>query len=208
MEEEGKPKFSFSNPFKKKTEQQSPQPRNPEKKANPELGEQVQKEILKAFENFETNPAETVKHLTSKEFAEKFGLKVAGPDETRVIIFDLNKEHSDIDLDNIASDLATFSKFLPETDTIKMGKIIPVDFNNVTAEGEDISRLPERLLRESALVDGEELLHFVQKQKGSITGHEDAEQDVALFYKKNGIAMTDSFLNRYGRKEAVEASEK
>lgn len=66
-------------------------------------------------------------------------------------------------------------------------------------------KVPLVLLHEKALLSLEEWLHALQYlSEKPIAGYENAEIDVAWYMKERGIPMTEYFLYRYGRKEALQ----
>jgi hypothetical protein len=65
--------------------------------------------------------------------------------------------------------------------------------------------IPVGLQHEISLVYMEEWLHSLQDIQGRpLAGQPDHEVDVAAYMEKNGIPMTEAFLRRYGRGEALE----
>lgn len=64
--------------------------------------------------------------------------------------------------------------------------------------------LPRELQHDIALIYLEEWLHCLQDIQGTrFTGQWDHEIDVAVYMKKHDIPMTEAFLDKYGRKEAL-----
>ena len=64
--------------------------------------------------------------------------------------------------------------------------------------------LMAQVLHNVALVHAEEWIHGLQKNKGPVAGNDDREIDVALFLLNKRVFLTEAFLDRHGRREAIE----
>lgn len=90
-----------------------------------------------------------------------------------------------------------------------MVEISTIHYFAIEPEGTHMKQLPPELAHEIALIHMEEWLHCLQDiLQASLTGQKshglDAHEiDIAVYMKKHDIPMTEAFLRRYGRKEAL-----
>lgn len=138
---------------------------------------------------------DTISHLANKAVAEAVGLEYE--DDTRTWM--LWKKPSPEEVEELSDAIADNSEFKhPGKGSIKTANVAtppPKATRGIPVE------IPDTLWHEVALIHLEEWLHALQQiSKKFLIGSQDYEKDVCDYLKQNGVALTNTFLRRNGRK--------
>lgn len=148
--------------------------------------------LIKA-EKFE----EAIDHFLNNEIPPKVGIELS--DQTKDIYIDQDFQ-SEPQMEDIISLQAYYSHFcLGKNNFPTEIKISRVWTAGPEVTGKPRPKIPQRVWHNNALVAVEEWLHALQYLKGSLTGEENTELDVAIYMKNMNIPLTKEFMSRQGR---------
>lgn len=160
--------------------------------------------VLRGLESIKSGDYQAaIDHFRNKDKARELGLTYRSEDAKAIQIMRPVQEG---DIRYLQDELAKASKVDLTSGTIKPSSFFPVIFENGK---EVVFEVPTELRHEEALLQAEEWLHGVQylNEGKTLTGAADVETDIAIYLHNNDVPMTEAFLDRYGRREAIQKLE-